>query len=114
MTITTKLSDYPYGGHLIQDVAERVARLADLPLGTDVVVEQTGVPGEIIIGVSCTIPFAKWAEVDATLREELPGTVKVRWANQGRRTCLDCAGSGIYIGLHERRTCPTCNGTGYR
>lgn len=114
MKITTNLSGHPYGGHLIENVGKRVAQLADLPPGTDIVVEQGGVPGEIVIGVSCTIPFDEWVGVDAALREELPCTVTVRWLNQGRRKCTDCAGSGIYTGLHERRRCPTCNGRGER
>lgn len=27
--------------------------------------------------------------------------------------CLDCKGSGYYIGFTERRLCPTCDGSGF-
>jgi hypothetical protein len=27
--------------------------------------------------------------------------------------CEDCQGSGWYVGLVERRLCPTCDGSGY-
>ena len=29
------------------------------------------------------------------------------------KRCDDCGGSGWYIGLVERRCCPTCDGSGY-
>ena len=32
---------------------------------------------------------------------------------QDHERCVDCKGSGWYVGLIERRYCPTCDGSGY-
>ena len=41
----------------------------------------------------------------------------IYWSARGDRPkgekCTDCKGSGWYVGLVERRKCPTCDGEGY-
>jgi DnaJ-class molecular chaperone len=32
---------------------------------------------------------------------------------QDHDKCEDCKGTGEYVGLNERRHCPTCDGSGY-
>ncbi len=48
--------------------------------------------------------------VEAILEE---GVEEAYDDEQDHDRCVDCKGSGWYVGLHERRYCPTCDGSGY-
>lgn len=44
--------------------------------------------------------------------ELIVGDPQVEVDEDGLVTCADCRGTGVYVGLLDRKPCPTCDGRG--